>query len=599
MKCLLIACMVMILFAGCAQDVPVPPQTSLEASEPEPIPVKLYASSAVESETDGRVRSFSAKGDCLAVYQMGDDRLIAVQQDGSVKLLLCSGTECDVRLEQVVPFSVDFPANTTWVGEQGIVCVDKGTGEIVLLGSQLQEVKRIALDADSFLVSPDLRAIYYCTGSEIRVYDLKNDVSRLINSQHTENLKLTACSKDGSLIACRVTDPDGTESTLLINTADGKTEQRLQRADRIQLSKDEWLLVNDGNYQEVTFCMDGLISQINWQGIEPRQILPVLSDKLLIAVTYSNQGAQIHCFDLHSGIRTAFVELPGISVVKPQLMENDLLWLIADGAAGESVLLCWDISTSWINDSVLYTQPWYTSEAPDTEGLALCKERADHIGSKFGVDVRIWQDALSVVGEYQVTGEYQTGIFDSGLDALETALTQYPEGFFPALMEGSTGGKLHICLVHSISDWNGGAQIWDNGDAYILLPVGFELENALHQELCHILDTFVIGKTKAIDDWEQLNPDDFRYSGSYDSIPSGFDGYLSGEERAFVDSYSMTFPREDRASVFAAAIEPGNEELFASDIMQSKLSAVCTAIREAFGWKDVQEVFLWEQYLSE
>lgn len=600
MKYLLIACLALLLFTGCAQDVPVPQQPQTETTVLPDIPVSLYIPSAVESETAGRVRSFAAEDLCLGVRKMGEERLIAFAEDGSTRLLLCSGPDCDVRLGQTVPFPVDFAADTTCVTEHGIVCVDRSTEEVVILGSQLQEVKRIALNSACYVVSPDMSSIYYCTETEVRAIDLKSDISRLIYGQQTGGLKLIGCSDDGSVIACAAIDQDGTESTLLINTADGKTEERLPKADQIQLLTDEWLMVKNGNYPEVTFRLDGVISQFNWQGLQPQEIFPAFQDTELIVVTYSNEGAQIHHFDMRSGIRTALLELPGVSEVKPQLLENSMLWFLTSGdSVGGSKLLCWDITTSWINDTAVYTEQWYTAESPDTEGLALCKERADNIGSKYGVDVRIWQDALSIVGEYQVTGEYQTGAYDSALEVLETSLAQYPEGFFTMLMNGVTGGKLHVCLVHSISNWNGGAQIWDNGDAYILLPVGIGQQIAFHQEMCHILDTFVIGKTKAIDDWEQLNPDDFCYSGSNDSIPSGFDGYLSGEGRAFVDDYSMTFPREDRASIFAAAITPGNEEIFASAIMQRKLSAVCTAIREAFGWKDVQETFRWEQYLSE
>ena len=41
----------------------------------------------------------------------------------------------------------------------------------------------------------------------------------------------------------------------------------------------------------------------------------------------------------------------------------------------------------------------------------------------------------------------------------------------------------------------------------------------------------------------------------------------------------------------------GNETYFATETMQIKLQKICDAIREAFEWEDVEETFLWEQYL--
>ena len=60
----------------------------------------------------------------------------------------------------------------------------------------------------------------------------------------------------------------------------------------------------------------------------------------------------------------------------------------------------------------------------------------------------------------------------------------------------------------------------------------------------------------------------------------------------------MTYPKEDRAEIFAYAMEVGNEDYFVSDVMQSKLKQICKGIREAFGWKKDERIFLWEQYLN-
>ena len=113
-----------------------------------------------------------------------------------------------------------------------------------------------------------------------------------------------------------------------------------------------------------------------------------------------------------------------------------------------------------------------------------------------------------------------------------------------------------------------------------------------------MLDTYIFGRSREYDDWESVNPAGFAYDLSYDLYAQRAESPWLGEgERAFINSLSMTYPNEDRATVFEYAMGSGNEAYFATEIMQIKLQKICDAIREAFAWEDVEETFLWEQYL--
>ena len=90
----------------------------------------------------------------------------------------------------------------------------------------------------------------------------------------------------------------------------------------------------------------------------------------------------------------------------------------------------------------------------------------------------------------------------------------------------------------------------------------------------------------------------FEYTYGYSTITDA-DKYLSGEDRAFVDTYSMSFPKEDRARILENAMLSGNEALFSPPIMQAKLTKLCEGIRQAFGLRKSKETFPWEQYLEE
>ena len=139
----------------------------------------------------------------------------------------------------------------------------------------------------------------------------------------------------------------------------------------------------------------------------------------------------------------------------------------------------------------------------------------------------------------------------------------------------------------------------DGYRACIALAADCNTEYALYHEMCHLIDTMVLNESSAYDRWEELNPKDFQYDYDYITNQSR-DGspYLQDINRSFIDTYSMSFPKEDRARIMEYAMTSGNESYFRSTVMQGKLKLLCEGIREAFGLKKSPETFLWEQYLS-
>ena len=96
-----------------------------------------------------------------------------------------------------------------------------------------------------------------------------------------------------------------------------------------------------------------------------------------------------------------------------------------------------------------------------------------------------------------------------------------------------------------------------------------------------------------------MNPAGFTYDLDYNANQNrSGDEYLQPDKRSFIDTYSMSFPKEDRARIMECAMCDGNENLFRSSTMQAKLRCLSRAIREAYGLKKTTEVFRWEQYLN-
>ena len=77
---------------------------------------------------------------------------------------------------------------------------------------------------------------------------------------------------------------------------------------------------------------------------------------------------------------------------------------------------------------------------------------------------------------------------------------------------------------------------------------GTDMETVFHEQLFHIMDNFILSRSKAYYEWEKLNPKGFAYDYDYarNATRDGSE-YLRSQDRSFVDTESMSFPQEDRA----------------------------------------------------
>ena len=115
----------------------------------------------------------------------------------------------------------------------------------------------------------------------------------------------------------------------------------------------------------------------------------------------------------------------------------------------------------------------------------------------------------------------------------------------------------------------------------------------------HYMETRLLSKSSALYEWHKYNPKGFTYDNSYLANLDRTDmTYVEGDKRYFIDLFSMSYAKEDRARIFEYACMPGNEDLFKIPAIQTKLQRICKGIREAYGLNKVETVFLWEQYLK-
>lgn len=612
-----------VLFCACAQQ-PAPTTQSTAAStaptvSPAPEdPVRpdfgLYVpDSAIEVQTHGAVKYFPlANMDYYAMELMNDGILLFSGEDVTTLTLLREDANPVMVTLDCYIYSDDVAVR---ICQDGLYYFNYSNYEIVHLGPGLQEIARISMpeDAeDSPALSSNGKLAYYFSDDALRCFDLSSGISRLLRVSTFQTQQLCGLHFDDSVLECFVFDGENSEYQF-ISAATGELLATYDVVPEIETNGDRYF----AEYLE----HDSFLNLIGTRGEKPQCLEPPQADatikallELNSAVAYETDeyGTDVYYYDLELGTQSSSVWLSGANL--PLHIAADttsgFIWLLAhDRTYNNLALYCWAPQLSPTGDETCYATPYYTALEPDEAGLAEIAKKAKALGDQYGVRIRVWEDAQEVQpDDYSFEAEYQVPVYEKYLTALETALNTFPEGFLKKLGKSSTNGVLTIALVRGIHSHNefsslttvAGVQFWNDGRIYIAVVLDECIEQNLYHEIFHAIDSYVFTKSNAYDNWEDLNPEEFQYD--YDYINNQFREdyqYLEGDSRAFIDMYSMSFPKEDRARVMEYAMMPDNEAYFESEIMQAKLKMICKGIRAAFGLKKYTEPLIWEQYLKE
>lgn len=605
MKRLLPVILVCLLLCGCGGEAAE--TTAAAEIQPTVTPAEtadsLISGSEAELAADGAVRQYSLAEPAWAIRSVGEDLLIFSGYD-TTTITRVTGENfsrvAEIGLEIFV--SPDYPSTHT--SENAVVYYDYWTGEMVFLNRELQEINRMALPEDIMgeaVFTADRRFMYYCTASGVRCLDMETEISRLVKEMTFAEQYLTDLMMNDSVLLVETWDAENHHEALFLDAHTG------------QLLGGTGDLFDISASAEYFYAMDaeGIVTQMIFTDGEetwlltPENYLDVgyFLPRAHGAVVYTQEG-KLDYYDLASGRRTASVELAG----------SELYGFQADGRGNvyfldlEGNVYRWDCSATPTGDETVYTGPRTGLEDLDSSSLQVCKTYADTLGQRYGVDIRVGMEAVEVEPyDYHLVPEYQENVIFDGLVLLEKNLMNYPEGFFEAAMEDFAGGEVVICLVRSLIgnpefgslDTSDGIQFWDNNNAYIALAFGEPFERILYHEMYHVLESRVLCESTAYYRWDELNPKGFDYDYDYIANQDRMDyQYLEAETRSFIDMYSMSYPKEDRARIMEYACMEGNEHYFISYTMQQKLRTLCVGIREAYDLTDYPQPLLWEQYLE-
>jgi len=603
-----LAVLLCLLLCGCGQSVP----PALPETEPEstsvPVMAGLYdPSHPMEKAYPGLVRAYPLTlRKVQGIRTFGNDVLV-LSGYGNTTLTQFTGEELREAASIILDFQLEQEDPSWQIHENTISYFHPLQQETIVLDRSLRELRRIAAPdglSGKPILSPKGDFLYYCTGWSVVAWDLESGIRRTVKELSYEQQELTALHLDGQILECSVQD-DGIATKLLLSVDQGLEMGFLPEEAVLTTGDSRYFTAMVSGYQPLLLFGNNdtspklLLPEKLWQ-----QQFYLPEDHAAVTFGSSEEGARLDYYELNTGILRSSLTLPELQTPKSigNTKGHSVYILTYDPEADCDILYRWDVLRQKPDpDNVAaYTTDYHSPDTPDIQALEACREFAQTIGKKYGITVRIWEDALTVQPwDYRFQPEHLAPILERELNLLDQRLAQYPK----TVLEQTKAhfSNLTICLVRQITGTGDvqslnsatGIQFFEGTEAYVVITTGKHSEQALYHELYHVMQTHILTESTALDSWESLNPAGFVYG---DSHPDA-DIYLQGQTRAFVDRYSMSALKEDQARILENAILQGKAAFFQSEYMQRKLTALCTGIREAYRLKDHPDVLPWEQYL--
>lgn len=601
MKRFVILLLLPLLLAGCSR----PPVTGTEPSTAPtvPEPSGLYdPESELEQSTGGAVQCYPLDDDtCSRILPLGSD-LLLVSRDNT-RLTLVTGANLVPVIEKEIPFHVQHLQTSP----EGVAYWDEENRAVIFLSTTLRETSRLQLPQELIgqsWLSPEWNSLYYCTESGLRRLDLGSGISQLVTAQESSSQSVTGVFLNGSVVRCTLTDSDGTTLTRMISCTNGEILWEGTSLYELTSAGNDWFArVDQGVVQELLFG-DGDTIQNLWLEDTYNGLLSIPEQNAVLTYREAAWGNRVNYYDLSTGRRCASVRLKGIQQIRDICPDADGegIWLLAQNASlGTDVICRWTPGDSPTGDLADYTQAHYTRDDPDTQGLQSLQAQLQYLRDTRSIALLIGDAAATVPKGLSVETEYLVPAFEQYVPVLERLLTQFPEDFFAKAAQRTPSGLIHIALVRSFA-----GQVSDmpvlhfrqDGEIYLILQMDGDLQQNFYHSVSHMIETRLLSSCTALYDWDKLNPEGFSYDNDYRKNLDRDDAqYLQGADRGFIDTFSMSFAREDRARILEYACMPGNEELFQCRILQQKLQMLCAGIREAFFLDG--SAYIWEQYLAD
>lgn len=598
-KKIIVLLLLLLTLAGCAVK-PADEEAQTAAPTAPTVQTGSYdADNRIEAETQGGVKAFALEQqEPLRIETLGKHLLMFTKEDTQLKLVLLSGEELVPMANAVIPVDPKN-INAITVMPAGVAYYEKTADSVVFLNGLLKENNRVKLPEEisgTPYIAPSGK-IYYANGNAVRELDPDTNIPRLIRELTAKKLTLRGCYFDGKVLSCQYTDANDEKRWCYISSKTGKTLSEYENLQTLETAEDVYFAETDLGvlHQMIVGTLKGKPKSLN-----------ISREMLLGAVPKANGGVlyqvkkdvlTLSFCDFSTGKCTYRVALSAVE--KPALLcsgtGNQYIWFIAkDTQENKNTLYRWELEKTPLKSKKVYTGKLYTAKSPDEDGLAECQKRVDALNLKYGVTIRIWQNAVKVQDAYSLTPEYQVSVIDDTLTQLEKVLELFPGGFLRKTARGTHSGTLRICIVRDIDAEQKGVHYWDaDGDFFLVLTPGCNIRDTFLEHLGYVVLTHIMGNSVEMDYWTDYNPARFTY-GEHNQE----DKYLEGNRKAFLDKESMYSVTADRSRMLMYAMTELGEGCFESRAMQGKLKLLSLAIRDTYRMRSVKETLPWEQYLK-
>lgn len=612
----LIPLLLCLLLLGCAPGTPeatLPPETLPVPEETAPAPISMYdGDHPLEMAYYGALKVYPlTTRKTLGLRTFGED-ILTLSGYGNTTLTLLTGRELTLTASRTLDFELSPEDPSLQVWEEGISYYDPIKQQILFLDTNLQEIRTISMPEDctgSPVLSQTQAQIFYFTPNALFCWDQDSGLHRRVKEMSYEEQSLTGLHVNDTVLQCRTLD-GGTVHTLFL---DAQTGQLLRQMDGdvslTTLDTRFYASIPLGTMEQLLYGGNGEETQALYPEDLAADNFYLPQEQLLVTASLlADDRVRLTGYDLTTGTQSVQLTLDTLQSVRSMVSAGDgtVFFLVYDPESDADILYRWETASTVFapedRDSC-YRMPYSQVVAEDPDALEHCRAEAARLSEKYGISIRIHEDALAVQPwDYTFTAETRPQVLSQELNLLDQRLGQYPAEILEKT--ASHFSSLSICLVRSITgsaasgalDAATGVQFLEGSDAYVVISLGKYSQQALYHELFHVMETHILNESTALDQWDDLNPEDFSYALGSD-LPEDAETWLAGADPAFVDRYSMTWPKEDRARVFEKAMLPGNRELFSAHTLQAKLTAICQGIRQAYGLRKSPEAFPWEQYL--
>ena len=592
------------------------PTTILEAKEDIGEGILYYIPNEnIEAGFMQNLTSFCGK---FLVYGFSDERIEEGDENTEFCLQIISPETGDVVAQKAFS-DVELP-NVQDCGES-LAITDWRNGKVLLLDENLKEISnyQVACEYNSMYVSPDAKMVYVFTPEQgLQITDLTSGELK-VTLEDTVNL--FASNKCGNVVTFSYTDKKTQlDHFRALNLETGEVIDFPFEGSFYDVNyvNDTWMAAHTDDSNIYYIGNDDEIKTFKYKdGIASVEMCPESGNLLskfygesgfLGMTMYDAEGKFVsHCENNLQGAE-----------IQPELVwseaDQGFFFIMAD-PEGKDRLMFWDISKEVSGTDLVF-------EELETEKLseeAVSQElytKAKAIGYKHGIEIRIAEQMDEDYFDYKVEESLNEEQINSALDILGEELLAYPEGFFDQLLYGSIREiEIHLAgtltnleipegEINGFASYSGFAQT-RGGKAVIVLDVneGDNLRNFLHHELFHLTDdklsfdaTIRKDAMYSEEAWMELNPEGFEYAGNTFHLPETI--YDEEYDLWFIDTYSRTMSKEDRARIMEYAMLGDYNMFLLAPHRQAKLEYLNKCIRDAFDTFGWPEKTVWEETLE-